>query len=363
MTKFRMMLLGTAAVGLTAATISSASAGEVEKSFSTSGHVNRAIVMGDDGRDNFILHTDPSGISQSRARFKASAKSESLTIGSTIELALSSNAGGSQHAAGDDSFAIRHSFLYLKNSAGTIRMGDTAHAGEGYLGTDMSKTGLAEGIWGTTIDGILFNNTTTATVSAAGTSVGTAHGSDFSSGRASGISYDMPAVGGFKATVSHVMAGSGSVEGTYNADFDGVKVSVGAMYTTMNADATDDRTGVGAGIRLANGLSFSTNYKKSDLNGDLNTTNRPDPEVTYSKVGYELALNDLGTTGVGIAYRNVDDLVTSGDEFTQLSFLFEQSLSDYGSTIYGNVTNARYDTSAANFNDITAASIGVRIVF
>jgi hypothetical protein len=363
MTKFRMMLLGTAAVGLTAATISSASAGEVEKKFSTSGHVNRAIVMGDDGKDNFVLHTDPSGISQTRGRFKASAKSESLSIGSTIELALSSNAGGDQHAGGTDSFAIRHSYVWLSNAMGRIRMGDTAHAGEGYLGTDMSATGNAEGIWGSTIDGILFNNTTTVTNQAAGASVGTAHGSDFSAGRASGISYDTPSLGGFKGSISHVQSGSGSVEGKYKADFDGVKVEVGAMWTSMNADATDDRSGVGAGVKLANGLSFSTNFKTTDLEGTLNTTNRPDPELWYSKIGYELGLSDMGKTGVAVAYKKIDDLAASGDEFTSLSFLMQQSLSDYGSIVYGSITNATYDTSLANFSDITAATIGLKVVF
>jgi hypothetical protein len=364
MTNFRMMLLSTAAIGLTTVAASSAFAGEVEKKFAWSGHVNRAIAIGDDGLDQSVIHTDPNSLSQSRARMNASAKSESMTIGATIELAISSNVRGTSQATGADSFAIRHNFVHVSNSLGRVRIGDTAHAGEGYLGTVMDGAGLASSTVGTVFDGMSFNNSTVITNFASGTTVAAAHGSDFSSGRQSGISYDSKTMGGFKATVSHVMTGSGSGELQYGGDFNGVKVSAGAVYSTMAANTTDDRTGYGLGFKLANGLSVSGNYRTINLNGELNTTNRPDPEMMYGRVGYDLPnFSDMGSTSVALAVRKVDDMATENDEFDEVSLLFVQSLSDYGTQVYGGFQNLAYDTTAANFDDITGVFMGMRVVF
>jgi len=364
MSNFRMMLLSTAAIGLTTVAASSAFAGEVEKTFSWSGHVNRAIVIADDGAEQFVMHTDPSAISQSRARMKASAKSESMTIGATIELAISSNAEGTSTAIGTDSFSIRHNFVHVSNSLGRLRIGDTAHAGEGFLGLAMDGTTNAEFITGGAFSDARFNNTTVPTNSAAGAAVNVANGGAFSTGRQSGISYDTKTMGGFKATLSHVMTGSGSGELQYGGDFNGVKVKAGAMWSTMPANATDDRTGFGAGIKLANGLSVAGNYKTINLNGDLNTTNRPDPETWYGKVGYDLPnVSDLGNTAVAVSFRHTDDMATAGDDYQHYSLLFVQDLKDYGTQVYGGYTNMSYDTTAANFDDIDGVFMGMKVVF
>jgi hypothetical protein len=369
MTNFRMMLLSTAAIGLTSIAVTSVSAGEVEKKFGWSGHVNRVIGVADDGQDQSVVHNDPTSLSQSRARMKASAKSDSMTIGATIELALTSNNNGGAQSAGADSFAIRHSYLHISNSMGRIRAGDTAHAGEGYLGTQMDGASLAGGIVGTAFDGFLFNNKTVVTNVAAGTVVSTAHGSDFSSGRQSGVSYDTPTFGGFKATVSHVAYGSGSGEIQYGGDFNGVAVKAGAMFTTMSssgatAHTTEDIQGYGAGFKLANGLSVSGNYKKRDLDGGVNTTNRADPEMLYGRIGYDMSnVSDLGKTSVAFAIRDVSDRAATGDQFDEYSLMFVQNLSDYGTQVYGGVTQLEYDTTLADFDDIAGMWLGMRVVF
>jgi hypothetical protein len=367
MKMFRMMLMGTAAVGLTAAAMSTASAGEVEKSMGVSGHVNRAVVVGDDGEDGFILHNDPHNISQSRIRAKASAKSESLTIGATIELGVSSGASVTQDGAStaSNSFRVRHSFVHLSNSMGKLRIGQTAHANDTLGNVDMSSTGNAESFDGSVSDGVLFH-TTGSLVAAAGVSVATANGGVGSSGRLSGISYDSPNLSGFGVTVSHTHSGSGSGILTYNADFDGVAVKAQAGAENLSGETNDSTVRYGLGFKLANGLNLSGTYAKisrNSTNADVAGTATADPVTIYAKLGYDLAVSDMGKTGLAVSYRNAKDTTLNGDKFKQYSFLVSQSLTDYGTTVYGGLSQYEYDTTAGNFDDITAGFMGVKVVF
>jgi len=361
-----MMLLSTAAIGLTtAAAVSSTSAGEVEKKFAWSGHVNRVIGMADDGKENTLYHQD-GNTSGSRARMKASAKTEDMTIGAVVELSMSAGATVSQHNKGSDSFGIRHSYVHVANSMGRLRIGDTAHAGEGFIAVSMDGTGNAENISGTTFDGIKFFNTTTPLAAAGGTTVGTANQSDFSSGRQSGISYDTPSVGGFKATISHTTENSGSGEVQYGGDFNGVKVKAGAMYTTMSGSAIDDKTGYGLGFKLPNGLSLAGNYKTIDLDGEdgSNDANNDDPKTMYGKIGYDMSnFSDFGSTSFAISHRKVEDAALNGDDFEMTSLLMVQNLKDYGTSVYGGFSNMSYDTTLANFDDITGFFMGAKVTF
>jgi hypothetical protein len=56
-------------------------------------------------------------------------------------------------------------------------------------------------------------------------------------------------------------------------------------------------------------------------------------------------------------------MATENDEFDEVSLLFVQSLSDYGTQVYGGFQNLAYDTTAANFDDITGVFMGMRVVF
>jgi hypothetical protein len=359
-----MMLLGTAAVGLTAAAMSTASAGEVEKSAAVSGHVNRVIAFGDDGKDGFLVQADPTSISGSRMRAVASAKSESLSIGATIELGTQAAGNSSQHATASSSINLRHSFVSLSNNMGTIRMGHTGHATNGHTGVNLSSTGNSEAMSGYAFDGVLVH-TSGSTGSAAGSAISAINGSDMTSGRTTGISYDTPNMNGFGATISHEAQASGSISASYSADYDGVAVKASAGYGLEPGSANDSIVGGGLGVKLANGLSLSGNWARTNLNNTDTAANvgRSDPETMYFTLGYDLAAFDIGKTGLAISYRQTDDLAANNDDFTGYSFLVEQSLADYGTSIYGGISQVSYDTTAANFDDVTAGWVGVKVVF
>jgi len=357
-----MMLLSTAAIGLTAVA-SSASAGEVEKSFAWSGQVNRAIAVVDDGVEQTMMHEDGS-MSGTRARMLAAAKSDSMTIGATIELGIQAGPNATQTSTGGgDAFNIRHSYVHIINSMGRVDIGDTAHAGESYAVTDVSGTSSAEGLVVTAWDGVLFKDSaTTSSAPAAGVSVSTGHGGDISGGRQSGLSYSTPRFNGFGAKVSVVNDGAQSGEVTYGGDFNGVRVNAGANFINMKDTTFESRTGYGLGIRLKNGLNLSLNYKEEDLDND-NSTN-DDPSVAYGKVGYAMkGLSSMGNTSFSVSYRKAEDMTLTGDDFEAYGFQVVQSLSDYGTSVYGGYSNMSYDTTLNDFDDINGVVMGMRVVF
>ncbi len=110
MSNFRIMLLSTAAIGFAGALATPASAGEVEKSASFGGHVNRTVSIVDDG-DSTDVMTGDNGASMSRVRFQGSAVSESLTTKAYIEVRARGNRSTSTTAAAasGSTLSMRHS--------------------------------------------------------------------------------------------------------------------------------------------------------------------------------------------------------------------------------------------------------------
>lgn len=366
MTNFRMMLLSTAAIGLTTvAAVSSSSAADVEKKVAWSGQVNRAIIMADDGEENSIIHQDGNA-SGSRMRVKASAASDSMTFGTYLEFATQDSASNTQTTAdATAAFSIRHSVLYFQNSMGKIDMGHTSHAGSSFVAVDVSGTGIASGATANVLGPLMFNDSSSITGSqAAGTTVGTAHGSMYDAGRQEGISYTTPNFNGFGVKVSHQADSSGAYEATYGGDFNGVKLKAGYRFANANGGTFDEIHGGGVGITLPGGLNLSANYATTQRETVANTSNIPDPESVYGKIGYTLSgVSDLGSTAIAIEYRQTDDASADGDDYESYALLVNQSISDYGTSVYGGYSNLSYDTTASDFDDIDAFWMGVRVTF
>jgi len=365
MTNFRMMLLSTAAIGLTtAAAVSTSYAADVEKKMSMSGFVNRAIIAGDDGVADFTAHSNPGGIGQSRVKIKGEAKSDAMTIQAYLELRTSAGTDPSQNAEGSAAVSMRHSKLTFTNSMGSLIVGHTSHAGEAIIGIDNSGTGLTSVLGGSPFDAVKFNDASNDSGAiATGSTVIAAHGSDYSGGRASGVTYATPKFNGFSAQISNVKRDN-QYGIKYGGDFNGVKLTGAYSYSTLgNPQGTgvESVDGGGVGLELANGLNVSSNYRREDRSDNSTAS---DGDVWSSKIGYKMTgLSDLGGTNLAIMYKHAENAVTSGDEYKEMSFLVQQSLSDYGTTVYGGFTNMSFDTTAANFDDINGIWVGALVNF
>lgn len=367
MTNFRLTLLSTAAMGLMA--VSTASAADVEKKMAWSGFVNRVIITGDDGENNFISHSDPVSVGQSRGRIKASAKSDAMTVGALIEIGLTDGDNATQSASGAESFTVRHSMVHVSNAMGKLTVGHTAHAGEAYGVSDVSGTSLATSHSATPYADVLFNDSSSTPGSAAaGVSVETAQGGGYQPGRLNGISYTTPKFNGFTAMVSHRTDASGAYNVKYGGDFNGLKLSAGYSFGnlataagTAKTAATDYVHGGGVGIEIPTGLNLSVSYREESKNS-ANTA--PDGNNMMAKLGYKMSgISDLGATNVALMYKKSEDQSTTGDDFVNISLLFTQSLSDYGTTVYGGFSNLSYDTTASNFDDINGFFMGAKVDF
>jgi hypothetical protein len=103
---------------------------------------------------------------------------------------------------------------------------------------------------------------------------------------------------------------------------------------------------------------------ETDLTSEYNTTNKDDQKMYYSKLGYDFTgFSDMGSTSVALSYRQTDDLATDADKAEAFSLLMVQNLKDYGTAIYGGLSNFQYDTAAANFDDINGIFMGAKVSF
>ena len=169
MSKFRLMLLGTAAIGLTASAMSSAFAGEVERTIGMSGHVNRAISVGSNGNEGYLRHID-NYASSSRFRGTASASSESLTIGATLEMGayINRSTGSTENPTTQaTTVGMRQSNVTVSSAMGTLKFGRAWASNDTYADADVSGTTEVNGGGASPSHGVSFFNTGTNTDSGA----------------------------------------------------------------------------------------------------------------------------------------------------------------------------------------------------
>ncbi len=359
MASLRFALLGLVATGLLSTIVSPVDAGEVEKTIAISGHVNRALVVSDNGDATTLGQIDNTEVAGSRFRITAWAKSESLNIGAITELGVQSNgAVASDAAASTTSLNIRHSYVSIGNAMGTLDIGHTSTADDGFLGNNLSGTGNAGFYDGTTIGG--------ETMHVSG-DTGTATGPSvlsilqfFDGGRSSNVKYTTPNAGGFTGVIGFAHDDHASARLNYAADYDGTKVATSAGWGSRGATASiDHEWGGSMAISLVGGLNGSVAYSRSDLNGAI-TTNAglADPEMWGASIGYT-----MGANGISAWYQNVQDLGANGSEAKSYALMAEHKMADYGASLYGGIQNVEYDTTAANYDDLTSGWIGIRVGF
>jgi len=370
MSNFRIMLLSTAAIGFAGALATPASAGEVEKTASFSGNVNRLVSVIDDG-DSTDLKTDEN---TSRATFQGSSTSESLTTAAKVEISVGGAASDSNSATGATAGAVglRHSYVSLSNNMGTLVIGQTNPAGE----MNGWGTGKMAGASGNGVDGDtpIRGSGATFLVKNTGNSVGQEDGdlttlapgiTSFSNGRTGVIRYDSPDLNGFAFSAS-INGGADAAEETdfsagYSADYDGTAVAVGVMYISSAGNSTtiDSAFAVGAGVELASGINVHAGYGKEK---GSNATD-PDEKMWTVDLGYDMSVIDAGATSLVINYTDRDDVSAVNDDMKWYGLSVQQELTDYGTSLYGGVSRAEYNVTGTNYEDITAGWVGIKVSF
>ena len=108
---------------------------------SVSGHINRALLFGDDvitGADNDVKHSD-GGASPSRFRMTGSEELDGgMTAGVNLEYGVGATKG--------DNPGLRHSAVYLSGGFGKLTLGHTAQATDGIAYSNFDNYAWAAGI-------------------------------------------------------------------------------------------------------------------------------------------------------------------------------------------------------------------------
>ncbi len=372
MSNFRNMLMSTAAIGLAGVLATPASAGEVEKSASFGGHVNRTLSVLDDG-DSTKLKSSDSGVSMSRFRVQVSAKSESLTTKAYIEVRARGQRSNSNTATGAaaNQISMRHSYVSLGNSMGTLIVGDTNPAGD----LNGWGSGQFSGSWagqdGDTLGGGEF---ATFALTTAGTNTGQEEGGyagvtprmTMSSGRGGVVRYDSPDFNGFTGKASLKGGADADEESSisfgYSADYDGTKVSAGYGYTNRSGSvaAEDALHSVGGGVLLDSGINFHAGYfQRSATNA-----NTIESAMWVTDLGYNMSVVDAGATSVKVTYAESEESLVQNDELEWYGISVQQELSDYGTSLYGGLSTASYSgATGTTYDDLTSGWVGVRVTF
>jgi len=359
MTKFRLMLLSTAAAGLVAAAVSPASAGEVTKSMSVSGHINRVIILSDNGNGTTLGQADNAGVSESRFRIKGAAKSEAMTISTLVELGVTGNNSLSSQANADTSrIRIRHSVISVANNMGKLSVGQTWAADWLATSSNLSGTGNAGFHDGQTIGGEALNVNGNTGTAASGVSVGGVLPA-FTGYRKNLIKYVTPNMNGFTGEASFAAADHAAASLRYSGDFNGTKVAGTAAWGSRAAAANKSEAGGSLAVALAGGLNGSVAYSRRNLNGNVAANaGLNNPEMWGAGIGYT-----MGANGVTAWYQAVNDLGANNNKAKTYALVAEHKMADYGTSVYGGIQRVTYDTTAIKYDDLTAGWVGIKVTF
>ncbi len=232
---------------------------------SISGHVNRALMLADDGDQSGLFRVD-NDTEPTLVNFMGTvAVDNGLTVGAQVEAQLASNPSNAvsqdteNSSTGSTSFTERHLEVFVDSKRyGKISLGQGNTASEGASEIDLSGTNIVtRSNFGTLGGGLLFRNSGTNALSTV--SVGNAFDSFDGLSRNDRIRYDTPGFGGIRLSASAVQGGATDFALRYAADYGGTKVAAGAAVANRSStSSTVERQWNGSGsVLLQNGVNLT----------------------------------------------------------------------------------------------------------
>jgi hypothetical protein len=367
---FRSLVLGTAAIGLAGASVSSANAAEMEKKFAVSGFVNRVLSVTGDGDTSYVDFGD-NAADGSRFRLTGTSTGGGMTVGAEIELGLNRNQNQdqSQNSSNTTSNGLtqRKAYVWAESEKyGTLTFGYASTASDGITEVDLAGTESASynGSWGPSSDYYFLQSNQKGGTTAGSTAAGAANpaiGSLFDNfsgnGRQDLIRYDTPDFKGFVLGVSASQGGAFDGSINYSGKFYNTEVAAAAGF--VNSEATGDSKSYGASVSAlhASGLNATLAWGKSKNAG------RQDSKNFYTKLGYQMKLNSFGPTNVSASWERADNLAADTDSAKTWGLQLVQGLEGYGTELYAAYSNFKLDRTGTNYNNINAGWVGAIVKF
>jgi hypothetical protein len=337
------------------------------------GQVSRTILFADDGVQSkgFFADNESSG-----TRFGVTGTGQAmpgLRAGFRIEYDLQSNESQRltfnptptsdfpAHVSGAG-FSERHMDTWLEGAWGRVNLGQGDGASNGATESDLSGTGMANGIGVADLGGgfnyrtgLGFGPSITATINQ----------QDFES-RYDRLMYVTPTFGGFRAQASLGQKGTAGVTQDvkeisvwYGAKLGGFgELAAAAGWSEKDGLATlakDEYIGGSVSWLAGFGLNVTLSYSKRDTPVTLTTTR--DSTFMYGKVGYK-----FGQHAIAVDYAMGDDFAAIGDEAKMMGIGYVWNPIRW-LELYAGYKVHSLDRAVGSFDDVKIGHVGTRVRF
>lgn len=332
-----------------------------------SGHVNRALMITDDGGRSDAFHVDNDTEPTLLNVTGTFQPTDDITMGAVVEVSMASNASNAVNqntqdaAIGGINFNERKlEVFFASDTYGKLYLGQGATSTEDVSEADLSGTRIVtRSNFGTFGGGVLFRNSSTGALTTV--AVGNVFDNFDGLGRDERIRYDSPRFSGFQLSGGLLQGGTTDFALNYGGEFSGTKVIARAgLANQSSTSSTVDRQWSGSGsVLLENGLSLTVAAGTRDLKAAASD----DPVFYYGKVGYSVSWFEIGNTSFSIDAAREHDLAANGDDGTLLGFGATQRFDEYNTELYAGIRNYDLDRSGTPTDDITIGMIGAFVAF
>ena len=340
------------------------------------GQVSRALLYADDGTQKKWFHVDNEA---SGTRLGATGTGQvmpGLRAGFRLEFDFQSNESQrvnfgptnpiSNFPAHDEDvggFAERHADAWIEGAWGRLNIGQGDGAANGATESDLSGTGMANGIGVADLGGGFAHRTAGGVLVPTHTVGATINQQDFES-RYDRLMYVTPNFAGFRGQVSWGQKTNTDVKEAslwYGAKLGGLGELAAAVGWSERGAATPGGTKdeyIGGSISwLSNfGLNLTYSYSNRDNPAVAGAAVR-DSTFNYFKVGWK-----FGTHAIAVDYAMGDDFVTVGDEAKMYGIGYVWNPIRF-LELYAAYKIHELDRTAGSLEDVTIATIGTRVRF
>ncbi len=337
------------------------------------GQVSRALLNADDGEQNKWFHVDNEA---SGTRFGITGTGQALPglrFGFRIELDLQSNesqlvnfspAGPQTSFSGVNpgaGFNERHLDAWVEGGWGRINIGQGDGAANGASESDLSGTGMTNGIGVADLGGGFQYRSGTAF---SGVTVGQSINQQDVESRYDRLMYVTPTFGGFRAQASWGQNANADIKEIglfYGAKMGGLgelAASLGwSEQDAVTLGGTKDETMGGSISWLhGSGLNLTASYTTRDNPAVAGASVR-ESEFTYFKVGFK-----RGQHAIGVDYAMGDDFVALGDEAKMYGIGYVFSPVRW-LELYAGYKIHELDRTGISLEDVKIGTIGTRVRF
>lgn len=327
--------------------------------FKISGHINRAILWGDNGNDDDTFFVDNEN-SNSRWRFTGSnVFDEVWKVGIVWEVEMESNTSddfdiGDNSDTANVTFTERKMEFFVEHKQfGTIWLGQGSTASDGTSEVDLSGTDVvAYSDIPDMAGGINFRTGDDVIVAA----IIDVYSNYDGFSRRDRIRYDTPKFYGFYASGSYMNGQSWDVAGRFAYEWEGIgKLAAAAHYTGAETQR-DPFSQYSGSISFLHSSGF--NVTGAAGSRDFDAGGRDDGLFYYAKLGFK-----RGIHAVSVDYGYAENVDQNNDEFDTIGVAYVispwDSVEFYGDYRWHTLDRDNVD----NIEDISAVMIGGRVKF